>query len=466
MRVSRGRIGTWGSIVVAALALCVWYFARDDWGAEDQTMPPPFPTMREVVRPILARSGPLPPTDRTQQAKPVVVADHHNRVVVIAQDLTLIESRLVQWRSHDRGETWERFAPLEKRPKESEFDPWLATDRRGRYYYVHTSVGTEVGTDPPPLVFRRSLDAGQTWSAPIEVTKYADRPVLGISPDGTQLVIAASMGEKTAAYPTKPLDASDPQYAAKAAAAWRIFSGIFVSRDRGRTWRRWPGPLGDTHAVPFSVVIDDEGRIASSWVARGGGSRSVVCSTADRGKTWTETVLVANLQPDRDHPFNGQRFPVLAVDGHKNLHVAFVGEKAKGLFVRTGRNWDDWLDPIPLSGKDAEEVRMAAIAAWGPMVHVTWMERRGTRWQAYYRGSKDHGLTWSETLLMSKPHASSILVDDDGFDIPGDDDQSSVTDDGRATVHAVWAVKRQAAKSAGTVWHAVIRWPSFQPKAD
>jgi len=335
----------------------------------------------------------------------------------------------------------------------------LATDRRGRFYYVYISVGTL-----PPLVFRRSLDAGQTWSPAIEVAKWADRPVPGISPIGTQLIIAASMAEKTAAYPTKPLDAKDPQFAAKLAAAWRFFSGIFVSQDRGRSWQRWPGPLGHTHAVPFSVVVDDDGRVASSWVAQGGGSRSVVCSTADRGKTWTETELVASLHPDRDQPFNGQRFQVLAVAGNKNLHVAFVGAKAKGLFVRTSKNWSDWIDPLQLSGQDSEEVRMAAIAAWGPMVHVTWMERHGTRWQMYYRGSKDHGLSWSETLLLSKPHAGSTLIDNDGFDITSDDDQSSVTDDGRGTVHAVWAVRRgPAGKSTGTVCHAIIRWQSSHP---
>jgi hypothetical protein len=265
------------------------------------------------------------------------------------------------------------------------------------------------------------------------------------------------MGEKTAAFPKKPLDSGDPQLAAKLAAAVRFFSGVFVSADRGGNWEQLPGPLGDTHAIPFSAVVDDAGRVAVSLVAEGGGSWSFVCTTADRGRTWSEFELVAGLQPDRPHPFNGERFPVLAAGGDGSLHAAYVGAGAKGLFVRTSRDWKAWADPVRLTEGDVAEVRMPAVAARGPLVHVTWLERRGGRWQAYYRGSRDGGRSWSDKVLLSVPHAGSQLVGDDGFDRVSDDDQTSVTDDGSGTAHAVWVVRGRR-PGAGVVWHAVVRW--------
>jgi hypothetical protein len=448
------------SLISAGATITIWWLIqRDDWAAADTTAPPPYPPVGADARPIVATSGPLAATTR-HPAKPVVAADHRGEVVVLAQDVLHPDRRLAQWRSPDGGESWQEALPLESYPNKPEQfgDPWLETDRRGRFYYVGLSIVAD--SDTTRLVFRRSRDAGQTWSAPIEVTKLgADRPVLGVSPNGRHLVIAASTGERTAPPSTKPRRVPNSrQLAAEQAAAVRFFSGIFVSGDQGRHWERLSGPLGETHAVPFSVVIDDDGRIASSWVAEGGGSRSVVSISADRGKTWTDTELVASLQPDRNHPFNGERFPVLAVDGRKTLHVAYVGEKAKELFVRSADTWGDWHDAIRLSSDDAAEVRMPAAAACGPMVHVTWMERRGVRWQTYYRGSRDHGRLWSETLLISKPRAGSALVGGDGFDIRGDDDQSSVTDDGLGNVHAVWAVNGRRGVEHGRVWHAIIRW--------
>jgi hypothetical protein len=266
------------------------------------------------------------------------------------------------------------------------------------------------------------------------------------------------MAEKTANYPAEPLNGNDPKLEEKLRAASRIFDGVFLSRDRGQRWQPLPGPRDNTHAIPFSVVVDDDGRVAGSWIVEGGGSRSVIGSTFDQGQMWTEMELVASLQPDCSHPFTGGRYPVLTIDGNKNLHVAYVGERGKGLFVRTSNNWGDWQAAIQLSDNDVEEVRLPAIAAWGPMVHVIWAQRRDKSWQACYRGSSDHGLTWSKKILLSVPTASCTLVDGDGFDITCDDDQSCVADDGLGNVHTVWAVKRHEGTERGTVWHAIVRW--------
>jgi hypothetical protein len=461
---SRRTIGLLVALLPCAVTLYFICAPYDDSTVKDEMPLPSFPEFSNDAQPALLLSRPLAASDGDQTAKPTVAADHGHRVVVVAQDVSRQSSRLVWWRSTDQGKSWDSPKGLENWPGDNNFmgDPWLQTDRRDRFQFVHLSVdlgSTRARTSS--LVFRRSLDAAQTWWAPIEVAKDADRPVLGVSPNGKYLVIAAAMAERTADFPEKPLNANDPRFAEKAAAGIRLVSGIFCANNRGQNWKRLPGPAWKTHTIPFAVVTDDRGQIACSWVAQGHGLRSGVSSTTDRGQTWTETELVAALQPDRNHPFNGARFPVLALDGRGTIHVACVESGAKGLFVRRSTNWRKWEDPIKLSADPVEEVRMPAIAAFGPLVHVMWMERKNGRWKVYYRASKDHGLTWSEQLLLSAPHSGSTLIDDDGFTLISDDDQCSITDDGTGMAHAVWSVVGPPGKASGRVWHAAIRWQSI-----
>jgi hypothetical protein len=452
MKRSQLRIGACAALTAGVVVIFAWYRHGSEWAVDDKFAPPPFPTVQKDAQPLLVSSRPL--HSMRQSVKPVVAADHRGQVVVIAQSfIPPLGSRLVQWRSCDGGQSWENSRILEGSPQgeESLGDPWLTTDRRGRFYYLYFSLSAGVA-------LHRSSDGGRIWSSPVKVAEPGDRPVLGISPDGRLLVVAASMSEKTANYPAEPLDGNDPKLEEKPRAVWRPYSGVFISRDHGQRWQQLPGPWSGTHAIPFSVVVDDDGRISGSWIIEGGGSRSVVGSTFDQGQTWTEEELVASLQPDISHPFSGERFPVLAIDGNRNLHVAYVSERGKGLFVRASDNWVDWQAAIQLSDNDVDEVRMPAIATWGPMVHVIWAQRRGKSWQTYYRGSPDHGLTWSKQILLSVPTAGCTLVGNDGFEITCDDDQSSVADDGLGNVHAVWAVKGREESECGTVWHAIIRW--------
>jgi hypothetical protein len=130
----------------------------------------------------------------------------------------------------------------------------------------------------------------------------------------------------------------------------------------------------------------------------------------------------------------------------------------RGLFVRTSKDWVAWESPIQLSSDQAAEVQLPAIAAWGPMVHVTWMERHDTSWQMYYRGSKDHGRSWSGRVLVSVPNAGSTLIDSKGFEITSNDDQTSVADDGLGNAHIVWCVRARDGNTTGTAWHAIVRW--------
>lgn len=327
------------------------------------------------------------------------------------------------------------------------FDPWLETDRRGHFYFVHV-----LRSDGRPLI-RRSKDAGSTWSNPLPIPwKWCDRPVLSVSPNGQQLVVAGSMTEKTDKYPTGPLDPTAPDTARKIREAFHFSSGIFISKNQGDSWEKVTSPFDDAHAIPFSITCNDDGTIAVSWIVEGNGSRSAVTVTEDFGKTWTTTILVESLQPERPHSFNGERFPVLSMDGGLGLHVAYVTAGATALMIRHTPDGKVWNEARRFSSEAADEVRMAAIDACGSMVHVTWIEKSGTNWHSFYRGSRDYGETWSSPLCLSKIITLSDTTIANGFQITSDDDQSSVTDDGTGRVHAVWTT------NGGDVVHAMIDW--------
>ena len=440
-------------VLILGVATVMWRGARPrPWAG---SLPPiaPYRVPDQNEQPALVQAAELPPLDGFESPKPVVSADGQGNVVVVAYAVQekLLAIDIVAWRSIDRGKTWEQPENITRMAAQGEvnFDPWLDTDGRGHYYIVHG-----LRSDGHPLI-RRSKDAGKTWSDPLPIPwKHCDRPVLGVSPNGKQLVVAAAMSEPVANAP-KTLDGNDPDLAAKVRASILHSSGVFLSGDHGNSWERMPDPFGhDQHAIPFSVVIDDRDRVAASWIIEGNGSWSAVSVSQDRGRTWSITTLVDSLQPDRPHPFNGERYPVLDIDGSNELHVAYVTSGATGLMVQRSRNWKSWENSVSLSNKAAEEVRLAAIDACGPMVHVMWMERIGKTWQAYYRGSSNHGVAWSAPCCLSE---SFVLLDSsvsNGFQIYGDDDQSSLRDDGLGRIHAVWCVK------GGNVVHAIIEWSS------
>lgn len=444
--------------IVPIVASLLFLWPRSSSWIEAPSPLPAYPTLNSGAAPVLIRTSKLPPLTGYSSPKPVLAADPAGNIVVSAHGIIdhPLGMDILTWRSDNRGDSWKSPEKLTNQAASGaiHFDPWLETDKRGHYYVVYASR-----SDGRALV-RRSKDAGVSWSTPFPIPwKSADRPVLGISPNGQRLVVAASMAESGASAVADSLtsDNSDPnarlaEIREKLQASIKYYAGIFVSNDYGSTWKKWPGPFANEHAIPFSVVVDDRDRIAVSWIVGGTGSRSVVSISDNQGQSWSEQVLVQPLQPDRVHEFNGQRFPVLTSQDGSGLHVAYVDTGATQLKVRLNPNGKTWSDPITLSPKSAEEVRMAAIDACGPMVHVTWMERSGNKWNSYYRGSHDRGETWSRIVCLSESINNSDADVTSGFQIAGDDDQSSVRDDGRGRIHAVWYTRE------GNVMHAVIEW--------
>ena len=140
------------------------------------------------------------------------------------------------------------------------------------------------------------------------------------------------------------------------------------------------------------------------------------------------------------------------------LQVAFATAGADAIMVARSADWKQWSEPRRLSSEQAKESRLAAINAWGPRVHVAWLERRDgsehdSCWNAYYRVSGDYGQSWSLPLRLAG-HPASI----DFAILP--DEQICVADDGEGQVHVVWATRDVQ------VLHARIQLSSLASDAD
>ncbi len=433
---------------VTALLTVGFLYRPTHWS--DVTTAPPTPTVPHDAQPVHVHTIQLPPLPGFRSPKPVVAADPTGNVAVVAYGIPNDSgSDILAWHSCDRGSSWAMPANLTGQASAGEvsFDPWLVTDRRGRFYCIHSRT-----SDGRPRLWR-SRDGGLTWSEtpPIE-SGWCDRPVVAISSDGRRIAVAVSLSEKTDQFPMGPLNGDDPDLRAKMEAATRQSGGIFLSEDYGNSWKQLASPFDDEHAIPFAAALDDSGRIAATWIVAGDGSRSVITVSDRQGQRWVETPLVKAVQADREHPFNGERFPVLALDGRSSLHVAYVSAGATALMMRQSCDWRTWNDARPLSSDSAEEVRMAALNACGGMVHVTWMERVGASWHTYYCGSRDYGVTWSDAQCLSAEVSLPDGTTAKGFQINSDDDQSSVFDDGTGRAHAVWGMR------GGRVAHAIVEW--------
>ncbi len=86
--------------------------------------------------------------------------------------------------SSDGGTTWgaEKLMPSPK--VQGQYDPVITTTATGAVYATWMNYNT--------IVFSKSADHGQTWSAPVSVSgnSWADKPWLGTSDDGNDVYIA------------------------------------------------------------------------------------------------------------------------------------------------------------------------------------------------------------------------------------------------------------------------------------
>lgn len=204
-------------------------------------------------------------------------------------------------RSEDAGLTWSDAVALSESGANVYSDLQFAHDDSGSLYVLWAEDRQQDRT----LVFRRSIDNGTSWDGPVRFglgagRRGAGQPVMAVGPTG--LVVVAwsdSVNGRNDVYVT-------------------------VSRDRGQ---RWQDPVrmdrddpGTAVSQLPSIAVDRTGRIAVAWEDDRAGLPGVFLNASgDAGLNWLRT----DLRVDAPAVNTQARRPRLAIDASGRIHVVW-----------------------------------------------------------------------------------------------------------------------------------------------
>ena len=325
--------------------------------------------------------------------------------------LTKTNSEIFYRRSDDAGQTWStsvRLVTAEGRG----VAPGIAASGD----QVHVVWKDKRHDDNGELYYVRSLDRGKTWSEPERLTNDEFRSSApAISVHGDTVLIAwedYSMNNKR----------SDVE--------------VLRSTDRGATWSGRESVAPAVNGCP-DFTVDARGVIHTSlcsWdhsaESRGYNYEIYYRRSKDGGVTWDPRV---RLTDDR---VGDSRFPIVA-EGNGVVHIVWWDDRDDTSSVHEGyppmraeddHNFEVYYKRSPDGGDTWEpDVRLTTdskvgaeptVAAHGDHVYVAWQDNRDGNYEIYFKYSQDRGATWSDdTRLTTGGELSkipSIDVDVDG----------------------------------------------------
>ena len=334
--------------------------------------------------------------------------------------------------SQDGGATWAPSKPLCACKGGGQFDPIIeVVPNTGSVYAVYMA-GFNV-------VFVKSTDHGQTWSAPVKTygnVSWNDKPVLAVSDDGRDVYV-----------PFNGPTGGDP---------W-----LAQSHDFGATWTQTKLVNSDRYYFAFDADVAPDGTAylsQSSLLYGGGGNKGTtpagtidhhVFVSTNRGQTWTNRTA-AQVQPGVACTAVGCSpdfylgHTALSADASGALVLLYDGATTTGgqQTVSARRSTDrgaTWSAPVALS-KSGEEATSPAVEsrATGD-VRAWWMETNGgvDAWNVWYRTSTDGGQTWTAPLKISDATAGAAYKTPNGFlEIYGDYGEMAINSAGKTV--AIW----------------------------
>ena len=337
------------------------------------------------------------------------------------------------WISQDGGATWSDSRPLCACKGGGQFDPIIeVVPSTGHVYALHM-VGYNV-------VFMKSTDHGQTWSAPVKTygkVSWNDKPVLAMSDDGRDVYTSWN-------GPT----GGDP---------W-----VAQSHDFGATWTQAKLVNSDRYYFAFDADVAPDGTVylgESSLRYGGGGNKGTTPTgtvdhhafvSTDRGATWTNRT-VAQVQPgvacvaDGCTPDFYLGHNALSVDASGALVYLYDGATTPGgpqtVAARRSTNRGvTWSAAVNLSTSGENATSPAVESRGSGDVRGWWMETAGGNpdtWNVWYRRSSDGGTSWSAAVKISDAAGGAAYKTAEGFlEVYGDYGEIAITSAGKAV--AIW----------------------------
>jgi hypothetical protein len=335
--------------------------------------------------------------------------------------------------SSDNGATWSAGKPLCACKGSGQFDPIIEVVPSTGHVYALYMNGFNV-------VFMKSTDHGQTWSAPVATwgnVSWNDKPVLAMSDDGKDVYVSFN-------GPT----GGDP---------WAV-----QSHDAGATWSQVKLVDSGRYFFAFDADVAPDGTVyfsESALVYTSAGKSGGVTDTIDhhvfisrnKGATW-EDRLVASVQPGVVCDAAGctpdfyTGHTALSVDGSGNVVLLYDGATTfEGLQTVSARKSTDkgvtWSSAVALS-KAGENATAPAVESRGNGdVRAFYYETSGggndDAWNIWYRSSVDGGATWAAPVKISDAPGGAAYKTPAGFlEVYGDYGEIAITNRGKTI--ATW----------------------------
>lgn len=278
----------------------------------------------------------------------------------------------------------------------------IIADKEGNLNLVWRPYSQAEGVND--IFFQRSLDSGETWSVPVNVTNF--------QPDfpGKSYYTVMAMDD-----------------AGNISLAWHQWieniEEIKYSRstDGGETWS--PPVLvtrnTERNLKQPAIAVDNEGSVYIAWTddshdfpEPGKWGEVYFSRSRDNGETWSPAINISNF------PWMHSGNPDLAVDGDGNIIIAWVDFRYSGANVYLCRSTDgseSWSEPVNVSEASffCDNFALALDPSGNP--HVIWFNFGRER--LYYRGSDDKGVTCGEMIALSEHQDDNTIS---GLDIAVD----------------------------------------------
>src|SRR5579885_274799 len=369
-------------------------------------------------------------------------------------------------------------------PSGDDWEPSVAADRYGHIYalYKHYDVSggqTCAGCDLH-LLFQRSDDGGNTWSAPRPI---APGPVKGgqydpqimVDPaDGRTVWASFLENSKSRIAVVKSTDfgqtwskleivSDNPPGLDKDELAVRGNTIVVAYDDNYNTWAavsvddgaHWSTrevfPTSRRFSISLSAgaAIDSLGNIFVSWDSfdaahrqHGNGPATLwVSKSNDNGEHWTRTVIDVSAEAPLCHPCGYAYLSsqmALRIGSDDTIYLLWNGsidqkslEPQRIFFSRStdhGKTYSPRVD-ISDAPQGVENCFPAIAVGQAPGdVRFAWMDTRTGKWNVFFRESTDGGLHLSSSVRISSYVPGYPYLTKAGFDLPYGDYQSMAVD--------------------------------------